>query len=67
MSEKKTGSHREFLEELDNRVRKGIKPTDPILKEFKGSPCRAASLFARDVMESDQASAEDLSTMRFIG
>jgi hypothetical protein len=57
----------QFLVELEKRVLAGITPADPILKEFKGSPEQAAALFAREVMESDHASAEDLSTMRFIG
>lgn len=58
---------RRFLRKLHARLSKGLKRTDPILGEFTGSPAKAASLFAGEVIESEHASAEELSTMRFIG
>jgi len=56
-----------FLRKLHAQLSEGAPRTDPILKKFTGSPAKAASLFAGEVMESEHASAEELSTMRFIG
>jgi len=58
---------RRFLRKLHAQLSEGVRRTDPILKEFTGSPAKAASLFAGEVMESEHACAEELSTMRFIG
>jgi hypothetical protein len=44
----------EFLRELHRRVLKGIRPADPILETFKGTPEQASAYFVRDVMISDR-------------
>ena len=58
---------REFFVRLHAQLREGIRHADPILQDFKGTPEGAAASFAREVFESDRASADDRSLMRFVG
>jgi hypothetical protein len=44
----------EFLRELHEQILKGIRPADPILKTFKGTPEQASAYFCRDVLYSDR-------------
>jgi len=61
------GQHAALLEEFERQIRRGIESDDPETADFRGSPEKAAALFAREVMESDRAYADDLSSMRFVG
>ena len=44
----------EFLRDLHDQILKGIRPADPILKTFKGTPEQASAYFVRYVMISDR-------------
>jgi hypothetical protein len=57
-----------FLRELDKQILRGIRPADPILKTFKGTPEQASASFCGAVLRSDRAVvAQGLLTKRFIG
>jgi hypothetical protein len=60
-------SKKDFFVRLHAQLRKGIRRADPVLQNYRGSPESAASSFARQVIESDRASADDRSLMRFVG
>jgi hypothetical protein len=56
--------NREFLRELHRRVLKGIRPADPILETFRGTPEQASALMVRDEMYSSYP--KGIYTRRFV-
>ena len=56
-----------FVESLVKECLQGKGAVDPVLKDSSGSPEAATADLAREVLDAEDMSAEDLSSKRFIG